>query len=173
MVPPPPFPWPFWNSIHVTTTKICCTQVFIAKVGIINYNCILQCNAIDLKKTQQIKVLKPFPIYKYIHQKPVKSFPKLLSISFFHSLQRMINNTCACIGFFHMCGGFDLEFNFMTPLLVGANVPIKFVIMGEFVLFCYCCCCFFFWLNFGTSKFNIQKLRNKSTDEKKILTKTI
>jgi len=33
-----------------------------------------------------------------------------------------------------MCGGFDLEFNFTTPLFVGANVPIKFVVVGEFVL---------------------------------------
>jgi hypothetical protein len=44
------------------------------------------------------------------------------------------NNTCACIVFFHMCGSFDPEFNFTTPFLVGANVPIKFVVAGEFVV---------------------------------------
>jgi hypothetical protein len=60
-----------------------------------------------------------------------------------------------------MCGNFDPKFNFTTPFLVGANVPIKFVVVGEFVLL------LLLLLNLGTSKFNIQKLRDRSTDEKK------
>jgi hypothetical protein len=34
-----------------------------------------------------------------------------------------------------MCGGFDLEFNFTIPFFVGANVAIKFAVVGEFFFF--------------------------------------
>jgi hypothetical protein len=76
-----------------------------------------------------------------------------------------------------MCGGFDLEFNFTTPLLCWCKCAhyicscgwICFVLLLLLLLSLF----FLFWLNFGTSKFNIQKLHDRSINEKKILTETI